>query len=396
MGRAKASSIAGEIGDDRRGRQERQPAHPARRRILCRRTGGMSTAEPPPSTNAVTVVTVTYADRWEAGLAATVTSVLADPRTHLIVVCNGVAAGSLREVGALAAAHAGRIDLVVFERNRGSSPAFAEGLAAAYRRSTPVLILDDDNPLPSGALDRLRAVSAALAERGAPPTALACFRAVNPVHTLLRDGVSPDVLFAELRPGAFATTDVFRPRRVTADVRENVATTSGGERLVPLGNTMWGGTFLPADVAQLGILPPAELVLYGDDNAFSAGLRDAGVDIRLCVDIEIHDTVDWHRSAAPTRRLFRIPRVLHTPESQLWRVQYQARNAARLSALQARGSRLARIRLVVNAGVRLGLLLLAALVAGRLGVFRAIFGASVDGLRGRLGETYPLPGGRTV
>jgi len=353
----------------------------------------MSTVEPSPTSNALTVVTVTYADRWEAGLAATAASVLIDPRTHLIVVCNGAATTTLRELRALAAEHPRRVDLIVFDRNRGSAPAFNEGLEAAYLRRTPVLILDDDNPLPAGAIDRLHAVRVALVRRGAPPTALACFRAVNPVHTLLRDGVAPDVLFAELRPGAFATTDVFRPRRVTVDAREHLVTSCAQERIVPLGNTMWGGTFLPREVAALGILPPPDLVLYGDDNAFSAGLRGAGVDIRLCLDIEIYDTVDWHRSAEPTRRLIRIPRVLHTPTEQLWRVRYQARNAAHLSALQARGSRIAGARLAVNAVVRLGLLLVAALVARRVGVFRAILGASVDGLRGRLGESYPLPGG---
>ncbi len=352
----------------------------------------MSAAESPLNSDAVTVVTVTYADRWESALATTVASVLADSRTHLIVVCNGASATTLREVRSLMTEHPSRVDIIVFDVNRGSAPAFEEGLAAAYRRGAPVLILDDDNPLPAAAIDRLRAVNAALVQRGAAPTALACFRSVNPVHTLLRDGVAPDRLFAELRPGAFATTDVFRARRITADAREHLVTSFAQERLVPVGNTMWGGTFLPAEVSVLGILPPPELVLYGDDNAFSARLRSAGVDIRLCLDIEIHDTVDWRASAQPAQRLIRIPRVLRTPRDQLWRVQYQSRNAAHLSALQARDSGTARAQLVVNAAVRLGLLMVAAVIARRLDVFRAILAASVDGLRGRLGESYPLPG----
>ncbi|WP_167494278.1 glycosyltransferase [Microbacterium hydrothermale] len=352
----------------------------------------MSTPATPPNPDDLTVVTVTYADRWEVGLAATAASVLGDPRTHLIVVCNGVSANTLRNVRTLAAKHPSRVDLIVFDRNRGSAPAFAEGLSAGYRRRTPVLILDDDNPLPSGAIDRLRAVTATLNERGAAPTALACFRSVNPVHSLLREGLPPEELFAELRPGAFASTDLFRVRRTADDSREQLETSRARERLVPLGNTMWGGTFLPAEVAALGILPPSELVLYGDDNAFSASLRSAGVDLRLCLDIEIHDTVDWRRSAEPARGLIRVPRVLRTPEEQLWRVKYQARNAAYLSSVQSRGSRSARVRLGVNAAVRLGLLLVAALAVGRLKVFGAIWSASMDGLRNRLGESYPLPG----
>lgn len=349
----------------------------------------------PARTPVVTVVTVTYADRWRTALSATVDSVLADPRTRLIVVCNGVAEASMSPLSALAEAAASRVELLVFDANLGSAPAFAAGLAAAYRQATPVLILDDDNPLPDGAIDRLQAVSAALDDRGAAPTALSCFRAVNPVHTLLREGVSPARLFTELRPGAFLTTDVFRPRHTDADAREVLTTTLGDERIVELGNAMWGGTFLPASVAGLGILPPPELVLYGDDNAFSQRLRAAGGDIRLCLDIEISDSVDWRSSAEPARRLMRIPRVLHTAEDQLWRVRYQARNAAYLSARQAAGSVGARVRLAVNATVRLGLLLAAALVAGRVRVFGAILGASIDGLWGRLGQTYPLPGGRS-
>ena len=42
----------------------------------------------------VTVVTVTYADRWDAGLSATIASVLAEPRADLIVVSNGAAPDS--------------------------------------------------------------------------------------------------------------------------------------------------------------------------------------------------------------------------------------------------------------------------------------------------------------
>lgn len=342
----------------------------------------------------LTVVTVTYAERWSAGLSATVESVLAEPRADLIVVCNGIAPASAAQLREIAALSAGRVELIDLERNRGSAPAFAAGLSAAYRRGTAVLLLDDDNPLPPGSLPVLEATTSALESRGAAPTALACFRAVNPVYRMLRDGVPAEHLFTELRPGAFLSTDVFAHERSGSDPRCVVDTAAGAVRLAQLPNSMWGGLYLPATIAALGVLPPTDLVLYADDNVFSARLRAKGCEILLCLDVEIHDTVDWRASSAPPRRRLRLPRVLRTPRAELWRVLYQNRNAAYLSAQQAHGSLGARVRLGVNVVVRLGLLLAAGLLTLRLSNAVAVCGACLAGLRGRLGESYPLPGGR--
>lgn len=342
----------------------------------------------------LTVVTVTYADRWDAGLSATIASVLAEPRADLIVVSNGTAPDSAARLDDAVARSSGRIAVIDLGRNRGSAPAFAAGLSAAYRRGTAVLLLDDDNPLPPGALSVLEATTCALESRGAPPTALACFRAVNPVYRLLREGASPDDLFSELRPGAFLSTDVFARHRQTADPRGVVDTRVGAVRVAPLPNSMWGGLYLPAPIAARGLQPPTALVLYADDNAFSAELRAAGCEILLCLDVEIHDTVDWRESSEPPRRRLRVPRVLRTAREDLWRVRYQNRNAAYLSAEQARGSVAAQLRLAVNVVVRLGLLLAAGLLTLRLRAAGLIVAACLAGLRGRLGESYPLPGGR--
>lgn len=342
---------------------------------------------------AVTVVTVTYGDRWEAGLARTLASVLSDPRLFVIVVLNGAGAATRARLDAARAAAPGRLQLIDLGANRGSAPAFADGLAAAYLRGAPVLLLDDDNPLPGDAIERLAAITRQADVSGEPPTALACYRAVNPIHALLRDGASVASCFAEMRPGAFLSTDVFPARRTpAADERLSVETGDRIEHLVELPNAMWGGLYLPLSIVRLGILPPAELVLYADDNAFSGLLRDAGCRIRLCLDIEIVDTVDWRESAEPPRSPLRIPRALRTPRAEWWRVQYQSRNAAHLSVVRARTSRRARARLAVNASTRLSLLLFAAVISGRLPVYLRILRASLDGLRGRLGPSYPLPG----
>lgn len=342
----------------------------------------------------LTVVTVTYAERWDAGLSATVESVLAEPRADLIVVCNGIGPASAVRLREIVASSAGRVELIDLAHNRGSAPAFAAGLSAAYRRGTPVLILDDDNPLPPGSLDVLEATTSALGSRAAVPTALACFRAVNPVYRMLRDGVPAERLFAELRPGAFLSTDVFAHGRSGRDPRSVVDTSVGAVRLAELPSSMWGGLYLPDTIAELGILPPTDLVLYADDNVFSARLRAKGCEILLCLDVEIHDTVDWRVSSASPRPRLRLPRVLRTPRAELWRVLYQNRNAAHLSVEQARESFGARVRLGVNVVVRLGLLLAAGLLTLRLRNAVAVSGACLAGLRGRLGETYPLPGGR--
>lgn len=346
--------------------------------------------------NRVTVVTVTYGDRWESGLATTIDSVLSEGDTDLIIVSNGASRRVQERLRGQAERMRGRIEIITFDQNRGSAPAFGAALACAYRRDTPILILDDDNPLPPGALPRLDAVARGVRAASGRLSAVACFRAVNPVHAQLRAGVPIRTAFAELRPGAFLSTDVFRSRRgeIVSPIRR-VETEGGAAAVAALPNAMWGGLYLPRETAALRVLPPEEFVLYADDNAFSARLRAHGVDIRLCLDVEISDTVDWRVTTEQPRGRLPVPRVLRTPDSDLWRVRYQYRNAAYLSLEQARSSSAARVRLAVNVCVRLGLLFVAALAARRLRVFHAVARASLDGLRGRLGAAYPLPGGGT-
>ncbi len=169
------------------------------------------------------------------------------------------------------------------------------------------------------------------------------FPAVNPVYRMLRTAFPPRDCSQNSVPGAFLSTDVFAQGRSGRDPRSVVDTSVGAVRLAELPSSMWGGLYLPDTIAELGILPPTDLVLYADDNVFSARLRAKGCEILLCLDVEIHDTVDWRVSSASPRPRLRLPRVLRTPRAELWRVLYQNRNAAHLSAEQRGGSFGARV-----------------------------------------------------
>ncbi len=353
--------------------------------------------------SAVTVLTVTYGDRWST-LRGTLASVLEEPSCRVIVVANGARPASAAQLRAFAAAHADRVRVVWFEKNLGSAPAFAAGLAAAYDDGDAILILDDDNPIPKGIIPKLRGIEAAA--RAELPAgrlfALEVFRGVNTVHRALAEGAAVDHLFREQRPGAFQGFDLpslveakLRGRAVThaSNAARTLEVEAGGEshRLVAIPNAMWGGLFLPEDVVNRKVLPDTELILYGDDNDFSGRLGDQGIAIYLCLGLEIEDTLVWKVQQALPGLRGRLPTTFQIPDSDAWRLQYLHRNQAYLSLLRVGNAPAARLQFALNVAAKLALLAAIGIVAGRPGHAGKLIAASVSGLRRKLGPSYLLP-----
>jgi glycosyltransferase involved in cell wall biosynthesis len=351
---------------------------------------------------AVTVLTVTYGDRWST-LQETLASVLDDPSSRVIVVSNGSRPPSAAQLDSFAAEHSERVRVVSFEKNLGSSPAFAAGLEVAYEYGDAILILDDDNPIPAGLIPKLREIEAAT--RAKLPAgrlfSLEVFRGVNSVHRAIAEGSSVDYLFREQRPGAFQGFDL--PSLVSAKVRgravthaSNAARTleveADGENqtLVAIPNAMWGGLFLPEDVVSKKVLPETELILYGDDNDFSSRLGEEDIAIYLCLGVTIEDTLVWKVPQGLPGLRGKLPTTFQLPDSDAWRMQYLHRNQAYLSLLLV-GAPAARLRFAFNVAARLVLLAGVGVVAGRPGYAWKLISASVSGLRRKLGPSYPLP-----
>ena len=353
---------------------------------------------------AVTVLTVTYGDRWSA-LLETLASVLDDPSSRVIVVSNGCRPESAAQLHRFAADSSGRVRVLSFESNLGSSPAFAAGLAAAYEHGDAVLVLDDDNPIPAGLIPKLRTIEAATRARlpAGRLFALEVFRAVNQVHRAIAAGAAVDYQFRELRPGAFQGFDLptlasakLRGRAVThaSNAARTLEVDADGESqtLVEIPNAMWGGLFLPEDVVSKGVLPDTELILYGDDNSFSGRLREQEIAIYLCLGVAIEDTVEWKVPRGLAGLRSKLPTSFQIPDSDAWRLQYLHRNQAYLSLVQMSGAPALRLRFAVNVAARFALLAGAGVLAGRPGHALKLIAASVSGLRRRLGPSYALPG----
>lgn len=344
------------------------------------------------------VLTVTYGARWPQ-LEATITSALRSG-CRVTVVSNGSAPSTTEPLARLEQDEP-LVDVVWFDENMGSSPAFAAGLTRVYDHGLGVLILDDDNPLDDGTVTELLALEQAVRDDAdAPhPFALEIMRPVNTAHRALAEGQRASQVFAELRPGTFQGFDLrSRLRRgpVAAvpgvlDERHEVTVAGSLHRLCDIPNAMWGGLYLPADVAALRLLPNPDLVLYGDDNDISRKLREAGVRILLDLDLRITDSIEWRETPGVSGWRSKLPSTLHLEDSELWRVSYLFRNQAYLSAVQTGSSASDRAALGVNATVKLAAFLAASVPARRERFAWEIVKASVRGVRGRLGHEFPLP-----
>lgn len=342
------------------------------------------------------ILIVTYGNRTEL-LRATTASALADPDTHLVIVSNGSSTMTRSLLEELDTSHPGRLTTVALPANVGSARGFSVGLSEAYSSGAPILILDDDNPVGIDVLQALHRIEQSLGPEDR--TVFALFRPINAAQSSVIAGVPADWVYRELTPGAFhgfdlLTTIAQRRRRkppARHDHRTRFPVGATGQETIEVPVTMWGGTYLPRAAAQLRVLPDEDLVLYGDDNDFSRRLRAAGARILLLPNLKIEDADAWRPQQRNGRWRSLFPSTFQTKEDERWRLEYLFRNQAYLSAVQARGSARDRLRLLLNAIIRIGGVALIGLLAGRPRLATALTRASIAGLRGRLGETYPLP-----
>ncbi len=342
----------------------------------------------------ITVLTVTYGDRWHL-LENTLESVMA-PRVKIVIVANGVSPRSRAALAEFCHSHKSQVSLIALDVNRGSAPAFEAGLKAAYSMGGGVLILDDDNPVSSDALDEVERLSLRIEERSDTPTAVAIHRPRNQAQRRLVSGESFSTVFRELRPGAFHGFDLFRMFGSMFEWRhaeraQDVSAWGASLGVQPLPVAMWGGLFLPPSVAAQRLLPDPALVLYCDDNDFSAKLWGAGCNVVLADELLIHDALEWRSSVGESRRWRdRFPSTFRVPDDGLWRLEYLHRNQAYMSLRQTETAA-AKFRLVVNATVRLAAVAGMGLIAGRPRLAFRLTAASMRGLLSRLGPAYPLP-----
>jgi GT2 family glycosyltransferase len=223
----------------------------------------------------VSVVTVTYGDRWKY-LARLLQCLERDSRIERVIVVDN---GAHRPIAPLSAeAGLGKVRVVRVERNLGSGAGFRLGLEAlAPLHSSWIWLLDDDNLPESSALGTIMAAAELLEphERGT-----CAFLAFRPEH---QNDVATGVDVRRCFPPhssffGFHVADIpyklWRrlPRRPIA--RELPAQVS-------LPYAPYSGLFFHRVMFDTIGTPKAELVLYADDTEFSHRIVEAGGSIRL-------------------------------------------------------------------------------------------------------------------
>lgn len=289
----------------------------------------------------VTVVTVTYGDRWgylEKVLARLDDLDRAERIAAIVVVANGAALSARRRLDA-AAARDSRIQVVPLGANRGSAAGFAAGIARALELDgEAVWLLDDDNLPEPGALRALLATHAAHPE--------AALQALRPGHPSLQPAI----------PG-------------TDRLRWGV----------------YGGLFASRCAFAAAGLPREDFVLYGDDTEYTYRFPE----LRLVTGSVIADLEEpwWAQARRRGDSRSAVPGLRGGPERR--RMYYTVRNSLFFRFHRVREGRL---RLVAGVAAKSAALVLLALSAavqdGTREPLRNVAGyvlASWHGLRGRLG-----------
>lgn len=276
------------------------------------------TPAPATASTGVTLVTVTYGDRWHL-LSQALASAFAEGIERAVVVDNG----SRAPIAARCEATYGhRVRVVAHRHNLGSAPGFRAGIEAARADDAGLmLLLDDDNRLEPGALARLiDAHRAAAAE--APERALAVvgFRPGN--QTDIGAGKARQAL----HPNAFFGFHLKHlPRKIWHRVRRpDAASARPVPRLALLDFAPYSGMLFDTSLIDLIGLPNPSFVLYADDTEFSYRVTRMGGRLLVVTDARLSDIEpSWN-----TKRLHSSAFAAWLAGGSDLSVYYAARNRA--------------------------------------------------------------------
>ena len=217
-----------------------------------------------PSAVRVTLVTVTYGDRWSL-LRQALASAFDEGIARAVVVDNGSHAGIADRCRD---AFGERVQVVVHARNLGSAPGFRAGIEAACAASSEfLLLLDDDNRLEPGCVRELLAAHrSATALRPSQPVVVVGFRPEN--QTEITAGRARQ----ELHRNAFFG---FHLKLVPSKLWARARRWLPGQQARPIPElgvldfAPYSGMLFRASLIDVIGLPDPSFVLYADDTEFS-------------------------------------------------------------------------------------------------------------------------------
>lgn len=327
----------------------------------------------------VSVVTVTYGDRWrylETVLAflETETSV-----ARVVVIDN---ASNYDVADRCRQAHLRKTRVYRNDKNLGSAGGFSGGIsiAAEEGEGSLILLLDDDNLPEPGAIAGLIATYNSLArDSGDGNVAVTAFRESQ--HGHFRVPLEP--LF--MRGHDFLGFNLFNAVQRHLDlVKTEAELRSGPECAHICGGAAYSGMlFSPKLVSRIGVPEPG-FILYFDDCEYAVRMMRAGCLIWLDTDHKIDD-LETNYSMNVFKTAF-LGFLRGQSESKIY---YIVRNRVYMDQfMEERRSLPYRI----NRSVFLSVLGAICLAVRRTRRFKTILDACRDGKRGRLGfsDTYPI------
>ena len=326
----------------------------------------------------ICVVTVTYGARWHL-LRQALASAQSEDVQRAVVVDNGakedIATLARNEFGAF-------VDVMTMGRNSGSAGGYKAGMQRALDLGAEyLLLLDDDNKLEAGCLDKLVSTHHACVESvPADRLAVLAYRA-NWQTDVVRNVPSNGMEGNRAAFLGFDFQDVpFKFFRRTPFGRQWIARRPMLDQ-VTVAIAPYSGMFFHRAVPEAHGLPDERFFLYADDSDFSYRLTQANGKIVLATEAKLVDLeVSWNMKA----------RFSNTLDALLmgdgdFRAFYSTRNHAYFEGYRD-VTRKEKIIRSINRAVYLAALRLRALMIGRKQRLALLMKAIRDGEAGRLGE----------
>lgn len=213
----------------------------------------------------VCLVTVTYGRRLTYVLQA-LESALKEGVRHAVVIDNG----SVEPIAAeLRKRFGGWVNVERFESNRGSAPGFKRGMQLAYNSGYDlILLLDDDNQLTSGCLEKLTIARQGLASR---------YSDNNCMVLAYRPGHQPAERIGETNGFlGFDVKDIPQKLGKRIGLGSWVRAYSSSGKALQLPYAPYSGMLFHRSVVANHGLPDERFVLYADDSEYSYRLTASG------------------------------------------------------------------------------------------------------------------------
>jgi len=327
----------------------------------------------------VTVVTVTYGDRWHL-LKQVLEAVLAMPAVERVVLVDNGSTGSAVPEGV--ALERQKVQPILLGENKGSAGGFGAGVRAALNAGGEYLwLLDDDNVPEKEALDVLMKAYGRLVE-DTPQNQLA-LHCMREGRGYLRGTALGDDL-ARWFPidNSFAGFHFVRAAKKLLTGRS----TAKGPFLdcVPIPFGMYGGLFLHRSVAEAIGLPLESLFLYADDNEYTMRITSGGGKVFLIPRSRIADIESSWGADDEGKAKSSAARRAAATEAQMY---YSTRNQTWFSRKYFCTNRLV---FAVNKWLYLALVSAGLLIRGKLQRVGLMLRAVSDGEHERLGRKAEL------